>query len=295
MKGNKPRITLTVRNEKRREVETTKKTYPPQGIPRWDKTWYIAPEDVSFSPFLRRNSQFVLPALAPPRFSPFPLLFSFPLSSTSACPPPSTPFSASLSLSSPSLALLSASLSLSSPSLALLFASASANIPLSSLSRSLPSSISFSSRSMVCFFSFTILTSLFSRLLYFSISSSTSPQIARRYSLDASWRWLRRHWSSFCVSLSFRLSESILLWRSWRKAWRCAMSWDSVVLAGGIADAVLIGFLEVIEDVGGVGRDAGRLAFSVTLFESSSEIVLPPLLFIQQWSTRWLMQRILWI
>jgi len=54
------------------------------------------------------------------------------------------------------------------------------------------------------------------------------------------------------------------------------------VLAGGIADAVLIGFLEVIEDVGGVGRDAGRLAFSVTLFESSSEIVLPPLLFIQQ-------------
>lgn len=54
------------------------------------------------------------------------------------------------------------------------------------------------------------------------------------------------------------------------------------MLADDITDAVLIGFLKVIEDVENVGRDAGRLAFSVTLFEFSSEIVLPSLLFIQQ-------------
>lgn len=54
------------------------------------------------------------------------------------------------------------------------------------------------------------------------------------------------------------------------------------MLADDITDAVLIGFLKMIEDVESVDRDADQLAFSVTLFEFSSEIVLSPLLFIQQ-------------
>jgi hypothetical protein len=52
------------------------------------------------------------------------------------------------------------------------------------------------------------------------------------------------------------------------------------VLARGTADAVLIGFLKVMGDDGGVGRGAGRLGSGVTLFEFSSEIVLPALLLI---------------
>ncbi len=50
------------------------------------------------------------------------------------------------------------------------------------------------------------------------------------------------------------------------------------MLTDGMADAVLIEFLKVTEDVEGVDRGAGQLTFSVTLSESSFEIVLSPLL-----------------
>lgn len=85
----------------------------------------------------------------------------------------------SLSLFFLSLALLFVFLSLSFLYLALLFAFVFVNLSLSSLSHFLLLSISLSSRSMIRFFFFVLLTSFFFRLLYFSIFSFTFLQNAK--------------------------------------------------------------------------------------------------------------------